>query len=464
MKSALPEAGFGLGTNRRDFLRGAAFFGAAAAMPRAVSASGQRPLLKVAIMSDVQGYPYPEDAGMRNLERALDVLAPFRPDIVVNDGDINDSGRDADAVAYYKSRCDARLGAIPHVACMGNHEIGFVPDDLKAVRTPAACLRDFNAVFGYGPDEWLVRRTIAGFDFVALSLSRIPGYTAEEISRLKAALDESVRRDPSKPIFVVTHYHPADTVNDSSSEERGGPLRRLLECYPQVVSISGHSHNPLQDPRSIWQGAFTAVDTSTLCYGCITNAIPSVNQVSCLIPYGHESVGCMLLEVYGDGLVFRRFTVRDRRELDPGAPWTVPWPHDPRTAPYSHGRLRAAERPPQFAGDAEPTLWYDFGYIYLMFNAAARPESVLGYRIELAADGGPAADYFQLSDFYRIPGHRQNRVVFKAPPGSLVPGASYRCRIYPVGFFGSEGRPAEWRFITKPYYRPRSDKLACVQE
>ena len=108
--------------------------------------------MRIAVMSDVQGYPYPEDAGMRNLERALDVLAPFRPDVVVNDGDINDNGRDADAVAYYKARCDARLGKIPHIACMGNHEIGFISPELKALRTPAACLRDFNAVFGYGPE------------------------------------------------------------------------------------------------------------------------------------------------------------------------------------------------------------------------------------------------------------------------------------------------------------------------
>ena len=50
------------------------------------------PLLKVAVMSDIQGHPYPEDAGMRNLERALDVFAALKPDVVVNDGDIGDSG------------------------------------------------------------------------------------------------------------------------------------------------------------------------------------------------------------------------------------------------------------------------------------------------------------------------------------------------------------------------------------
>ena len=451
--------------NRRGFLRGAAFLSAVATLPRLAAVDrGARPILRVAVMSDIQGYPYPEDAGMRNLERALDVLAPLMPDVVVNDGDINDSGRDADAVAYYKARCDARLGNIPHVACMGNHEIEFVPKELQAKRTPAACLRDFNAVFGYGPDEWVVRRTVCGYDFVALSMSCAAGYTDGEIALLKAAIEASVRRDPTKPVFVVTHYHAQDTVNDSSCESMCGPLRKLLNAYPQVVSISGHTHNPLQDPRSIWQGEFTAVDTSTLCYGCVENHPPAVNQVSCLLPYGHESVGFMLLEVFRDRLVFRRFTARDRRELEPDSPWTVPWPHNPASAPYSHDRRRASELAPQFAGDAEPALWYDFGYVYLMFNAAEKSETVFGYRIELTEDGGAAKSYFQISDYYRIPEHRQSRVVFRTPPNALTAGKSYRCRICPMGFFGAEGRPCEWRFKVSSHYNLRTDRPVCVQE
>jgi hypothetical protein len=89
---------------------------------------------------------------------------------------------------------------------------------------------------------------------------------------------------------------------------------------------------------------------------------------------------------------------------------------------------------------------------------------VFGYRVELTDAGGETVSYFQLSDYYRIPGHRQNRVVFKAPPGSLVSGKSYRCRIFPVGFFGSEGRPVDWRFDVLKSYRCRQDKLNCVQE
>ena len=318
-------------TNRRGFLKGAAFLGAASVAPGVIATANERPALRVAIMSDIQGHPYPEDAGMRNLERALDVLAPLKPDVVVNDGDINDSGNDMDAVAYYKVRCDARLGRIPHVACMGNHEVGFITNENQPYRTSAVCLREFNAVFGYAPD-------------------------------------------------------------------------------------------------------------------------------------GHESVGLMLLEVFRNRLVFRRFSARDRREIEPDSPWTVPWPHDPMSAPYSHERRRAVESAPQFGGDAEPTLWYDFGYVYLMFNAVKKPQSAFGYRIELSSENGDAKSYFQLSDYYRIPEHRQDRVVFRAPPGALTPGGRYCCRIFPVGFVGAEGYPSALRFTIRPTYRFRTDKPAFVQE
>ena len=451
-------------TDRRGFLKGAALLGATAAMPRAGAGNGEKPLLRVAIMSDVQGYPYPEDAGMRNLERALDVLASLKPDLVVNDGDINDSGRNAAAVAYYKARCDARLGNVPHIACMGNHEIAFVPQSMRAERTPAACLRDFNAVFGYGPDERVVRRTVGGYDFIALSLSTVDGYTDEEISLLKSAISAAVARDASKPVFVVTHYHPYGTVNNSKREQQGGALRRLLDAWPQVVSISGHTHNPLQDPRSIWQGTFTAIDTSTLCYGCVGIEPPAANQISCLLPYGHEAVGFLFLEVYADRLVFRRFSARERLEIDPGNPWTVRWPYDPAAAEYSFERRRAAVPPPEFAGDPELTLWYDFGYVYLMFAPAEARDAVFGYRVELAEAGGGVKSYFHVSDYYRVAVHRQGRIVFKTPPGSLKKGASYRCRVFPVGFFGSEGRPAEMRFTVRDGYSPRADEPNCVAE
>ena len=429
----------------------------------AVLAAAGKPVLKIAVMSDVQGMPYAEDAGMRNLERALDIFAELKPDVVVNAGDINDSGNDVDAVRYYKARCDARLGKIPHVACLGNHEIGFIRKENRAARTRDVCLAEFNAVFGDGP-EAVVRKTIGGFDFIALAIADTEGYAAADIAALKTALDAAVSRNAQKPIFVVTHFHPKDTVNSSDSARHDSGLRTLLNNYPQVVNLSGHTHNPLQDPRSIWQGEFTTIETSTLCYGCIELKPPAANQISCLIPFGHESVGCLFIEVYPDKMTVRRFSVRDRREIDPDRPWSFALPYDPKRPAYSFAARAATESVPNFGPQAEPTLWYDYGYVYLMFEAVRPLGSVFGYRVELAEKGGETKSYFQLSDYYRRPAGRQERIVFKAPPHALQADRIYRCRIFPVGFFGKEGKPLDWTFAVRPGYPCRADKPNVLPE
>ena len=427
------------------------------------SAGAGIPLLKVAVMSDVQGMPYAEDAGMRNLERALDVFAGLKPDVIVNAGDINDCGNDVDAVRYYKARCDVRLGKLPHVACLGNHEIDFVRKENRGRRTRDVCLAEFNAVFGDGPSA-VVHRVLGGYDFISLAVASTERYAAEDVAALKVALDAAVAHDAKKPVFVVTHFHPLDTVNSSGSAKQDSGLRALFNGYPQVVNLSGHTHNPLQDPRSIWQGEFTVIDTSTLCYGCIAMKPQAANQVSCLIPYGHEAVGCLFIEVYADRMVARRFSVRNRQEIEPDRPWTFALPYDPKHPTYSFAARASKESVPDFGGDAEPTLWYDYGYVYLMFGAVCPSRSVFGYRVELSEEGGETKSYFHLSDYYRLPAYRQDRVVFRMPPHAVRADGRYRCRVFPVGFFGGEGAPLVWSFGIRSGYPCRADRPNVLPE
>ena len=70
----------------------------------------ERPVLKVAIISDVQGYDYPADWGMHNLERAFEVLAPMEPDVILNAGDLGDHGDDNSPTLYYMGLCRKYFG------------------------------------------------------------------------------------------------------------------------------------------------------------------------------------------------------------------------------------------------------------------------------------------------------------------------------------------------------------------
>ena len=71
----------------------------------------------------------------------------------------------------------------------------------------------------------------------------------------------------SKPVFVFQHMHPHATVygcfhwGDSS-------LPFVYLKYPQIINFSGHSHYPINDPRSVSQSGYTAFGCGTLSYLC----------------------------------------------------------------------------------------------------------------------------------------------------------------------------------------------------
>ena len=117
-------------------------------------------------------------------------------------------------------------------------------------------------------------RVINGFHFIGVSASKIEGehYSEYQKTWLKEQLDEAVADDPSKPVFVIQHEHISNTVYGSSDFEGWGmpDFADILKSYPQVIDFSGHSHYPINDPRSIWQGEYTAIGTGGLYYTELT--------------------------------------------------------------------------------------------------------------------------------------------------------------------------------------------------
>ena len=79
---------------------------------------------------------------------------------------------------------------------------------------------------------------------------------------------KSTKDDPEKPIFVFLHQHIKDTVYGSQEwgTQDSAKINAVLKEYPQVITFSGHSHYPLDDPRSIHQKDFTSVGTSSVSY------------------------------------------------------------------------------------------------------------------------------------------------------------------------------------------------------
>lgn len=120
-------------------------------------------------------------------------------------------------------------------------------------------------ITGEEPDFHVV---IKGIHLIGISTSKVKQerYGLYQYSWLKKALKEADK--DGKPVFVFQHEHVRNTVYGSSSFDGWGVnyFRKLYNKYPKLVNFSGHSHYPLNDPRSIWQGEFTAVGTGSMSY------------------------------------------------------------------------------------------------------------------------------------------------------------------------------------------------------
>ena len=413
-----------------------------------------KPVLRVGIISDVQAYAYSQDWGMHNCEKAFRILADQKIDVLMNGGDIADGGDSVAPLEYYQEMVKKYFTEkMPvQVSCAGNHDFWSHPG--VGERSQEQIFSDFCRIFG---DEETdpVCKTIAGYDFIAFSTNNKSNYSEEDCERLlRPALEKAVARDASKPIFVITHFQPKGTCAGGIKGGRAG-LRKVFNDFPQVISFSSHSHCPLEDERCIWQGEFTAINTSSLSYGCIEERC--VNVCGPILPFGREALGIMVMDIFEDRLEIHRYNAEDGHEIKPDRIWNIALPYSPADPVYSFERRAAVRTAPEFEPGTDVYFRIDYGFVYLVFNEAKHDDFTHFYRItatEIGPDGsdGKVMEFRYVSHFYRLLRNCDPRYVFRLPPNSVEPGKFYRYNVYPVETFGKEGKPISLTCQVPPHY------------
>ena len=201
-------------------------------------------------------------------------------------GDLTDNGR----VDQFLGFC----GAVNSVLQSGTQCLAVVAKSHDGYALGKKSLSMFNELTGQDTDFHTV---INGFHFIGLSTSKTIGahYSTYQREWLREQLDAAVRDDPQKPVFVMHHEHVSDTVYGSSNVDGWGIdyFKDIFCEYPQIVHFSGHSHYPINDPRSIWQGEFTAVGTGAVYYAELT-----VDGKNCVHPDHYKEIAqCWIVEV-----------------------------------------------------------------------------------------------------------------------------------------------------------------------
>ena len=245
---------------------------------------------------------------------------------------------------------------------------------------------------------------INGFHFIGISASKNKDEHYSEYQRtwLSEQLQQAAKDDPSKPIFLTQHEHIRDTVYGSSEADGWGMdyFSDIIKQYPQIVDFSGHSHYPLNDPRSIWQGDFTAVGTGTLKYFEFT-----VDSENTIHPDGYRNAAQIwVVEVDANNRI--RLRGMDLLSQTWLCEYTIENPSNPNSFEFTPEKQAARSTSPVFASNAEVKSKGLCGKYTLTFPAAASTDSmpVFLYRAFVYDENGNVIQSkWALSGYYFVP-------------------------------------------------------------
>ena len=381
------------------------------------------PLLRIGIVTDTHVTEDPNSCVL--LEKSLSLFKNKKADMVINAGDIAQV-YNVKAYRNYRETVNKvyrNNKKTPEIFIYANH------DRMTRKESAWQVFKDVKKHLEIPNAPYDVIK-FKGYTFVV-----IPQFA--DMARYKAMLDKAVKENPGKPVFVIDHVPPANTVFATSglSKER----RKLLDNYPSVILICGHKHNTHESELSIWQGNFTVVHA-----GCLQVWRPYLIGT----PWMRlKTTGILFLEIYKDKLIFHRYNAETGKEHKPETPWIIPLPFDKKTAPYNPERRRQASLAPEFASNSKISVSHDDKYVNFTFSHARHTDGVYRYKTELFRNDGNKKVLFARSDRNgNFTNPEKKQAQFQFNNGYFQSGKRYTIRITPTNFWKKEGKALEQTF------------------
>lgn len=222
------------------------------------------PVVRFAVCSDVHLNGDENQQEVARFRKLFDTVYDYSEtqeyknfDAVVLVGDIATTGYPVEYEMAKKVLNEKVREGTKVLTCCGNHEY--------------IAYRDVDASEGTRVFEQEMERedcehaVINGYHFIISSYDETGRTFVEKSKWIDKEISKAIDDTGDKPVFVFQHPAPFATIYGSINW--GDPsIALVFNKYPQVVDFSGHSHYPINDPRSIWQGGYTALGCGTLSY------------------------------------------------------------------------------------------------------------------------------------------------------------------------------------------------------
>ncbi len=287
-----------------------------------------------------------------------------------------------------------------------------------------------------------------------LPIGRAPVvYTDEQIAWLDSRLAELTQAEPDRYVLVLTHPMIHGTVYGSllGNYWETEALTETLEKYPQAVTFSGHLHFPLNDPRSVWQGRFTAFGCGSVRYMAIEDGGYENMAGKTIMRDANEFSQGLLVQIDEDGnLKATRMDFYNNRTI--GEPWIICHPMDDNSHlwTYSHKARAAANKAPQMKGiDISKGIVNSKGMpLTVSFPAGVDDEFVHHYVITVSDGDKVIRTKKILADFYRADDPSEMKSRWSQALGEFKPG-EYTVSIVALDSWDAQSAPATQK-ITIP--------------
>lgn len=285
-------------------------------------------------------------------------------------------------------------------------------------------------------------------------------YSPNVITWLDQQLDAITKTDPNRYVIVLTHPMIYNTIYGSLLGEDGGVwtstlpnywatrvLTGVLVKYPQVVSFHGHLHFPINDPRSLWQGKWTALGCGSTRYMAIEPAgwegISSTPTV--MNDANNFSQGYLVqFDVNGNMRIvkmdfFNNGTI--------GEPYVMQYPDAAGTnlVKYNNEARKAANQAPAMSTiDVKDVKEAETASV--TFVAGKDDEFVHHYIVTLSKAGTVVATKKILADFYLHPKTSEMKSSWTVDFGTLSESGQYTVTVVAVDSWDAESAPVSATF------------------
>ena len=356
------------------------------------------PVLRLAVCSDahIRAADDLYCGRLREQMRAVYAIAATdraydRVDAFLIAGDSTDRGEREQYAAFWEAVCaEKRSDTEIRAVVAKNHDNWSGGKNGNAYyREQTGLPTDFHAV-------------IRGFHVIGISTCEIEGeyYAPEQRDWLTKQLREAAADDGEKPIFVMHHEHVKDTVYGSTDTDGWGIayFKDIFVQYPQIIHLSGHSHYPINDPRSVYQKEFTAVGVGALHYAELT-----VDGQNKRRPVGVRDINeGWIIEVDAQYRVrLRGFDYLTGTQI---ASYTLEHLADRSCRTLTPEQQEARSGAPQFPAGALPAVQIDGERVYVTIPRAESTDGfpVVLYRAQLLdADGAMIEAAYAVPPYWR---------------------------------------------------------------